>query len=284
MTLERALFLSLVAASAPAFGADFGTYAYDGEPVALTHGCVVVPHVDGVGFGKPDAIVLLAPKPLACDSYGSWVIPANGAHADVFREDGGGLLELHVAGGKIVRVSASGVGYGLGNDPCEGCTTEVKDGGKGITGRVKTGTPLMDGKVVIDARFDLPKPSGPAVGEKLAGGGDPGKAWAAYLAAYASGDYAALQKLMPEGEAEEEFGYHEEGAARSDAIKSSGSMEPKSVKVVEGWKIGDGALLVGEVPSPHGGDGKYKAYASLGFDGTNWRVRESRIDWGSPVE
>lgn len=276
--------LTVYACAAPLAADDFGHFAFDGERVALTHGCVVVPHLDGVGFGKPDAIVLLAPEPLACDRYASWVIPSNGAHRDVMADGAGALLEAQVVGGRITRVSVSGIGYTLGNDPCEGCTLAAKDAGKGLTGQVKTGTPLMDGKVTIDARFDLPKPAGPAAGEKLAGGGEPGKAWLAYLKAHADGDYEALQKLMPEGEAEDDWGYYTDPKERSEAIRSSGSMVPKSGKVLEARKIGDGALIVAEVPSPHGDDGRYKAYASLGFDGTGWRVRESRIDWASPIE
>ena len=276
--------LSLLAGAAPLAADDFGSYAFEGESTALAHGCVVVPHFDAVGYGKADQIVLLASKPLACDVYGSWVNPANGAFADVVHVGDGGLVEIQVAGGKVTRLSVYGVGHTLGNDACEGCDTKVADGGKGITGHVKTGTPLMDGKVAIDAKFDLPKPAGPAAGEKLAGGGDPGKAWLAYLDAYAKGDYEALQKLMPEGKANDDWGWYPDAKERTEAIKSMASMEPKSGKVVEAWKIGNGALLVAEVPSPHGGDGKYKAYASLGFDGTNWRVRESRIDWASPIE
>lgn len=282
-SMALALALACAAGAAGAAGAaDFGSYTWEGEPVALGHGCVVVPHVDGVGFGKADQIVLLASEPLDCDAYASWVNPASGAFADVVHVGDGGLVEIQVAGGKVARTSVYGVGYTLGNDPCAGCDTEVSYGGRGITGHVKTAAPMMDGKLSLDAKFDLDKPAGPAAGEKLAGGGEPGKAWLAYLDAHAKGDYAALQKLMREGEAEEDFGWYPE-ADRSAAIKSAGSMEPKSAKIVEAWKIGNGALLVAEADSPHGGGRRYKAYASLGHDGTAWRVRESRLDWSSPV-
>jgi hypothetical protein len=184
----------------------------------------------------------------------------------------------------VTRVSVSGEGYTLGNDPCEGCASNVAFAGDRATGSLATTTPLMDGKIAIDAKFDLPKPAGPAKGEALAGGGDPGKAWLAYLKAYQQGDYAALQKLMPQGEAEDDWGYYTDEAERSAAIKSSGSMEPASAKILEAWKIGNGALVVAEAPSPHDASARYKAYASLGFDGTTWRVRESRLDWSSPIE
>ena len=284
MKPERLFAMMLFAAAAPATAGDYGSYAYDGETVALTEACVVVPHVDGIGYGKPDAIGLLASKPLDCDAYASWVSPASGAFADVVHAADGGLVELDVAPGpKLSRISVYGVGYTLGNDACEGCASKIEAGGAGLRGSVATGKPLMDGKIVLDTTFDLPKPAGPAKGEALAGGGDPGKAYLAYLKAYAEGDYEALKTLMPEGKAESDFGWYEE-AERSEGIKSSGSMEPKSAKIVEAWKIGDGALLVTELPSPHGGDGRYRGYASLGFDGKGWRVRESRLDWGSPIK
>jgi len=284
MKLGHVFVLSLLAAAAPAPAGDFGSFAFDGESVSLTEGCVVVPHFNSLGGETPDAVVLLASKALDCDAYASWVTPGNGAFADVVKAADGGLLTIELGAGlKLSRLSVQGVGYTLGGDPCQGCNVNIEAGGAGLRGSVATGTPLMDGKVAIAAKFDLPKPAGPAKGEALAGGGEPGKAYVAYLKAYADGDYEALKALMPEGKAEDEFGWYED-AERSEGIKSQGSMEPKSAKIVEGWKIGNGALLVTELPSPHGDATRYRGYASLGFDGKAWRVRESRLDWSSPIE
>lgn len=280
----RSMALALACAAGAAGAADFGSYAYEDQRVALTHGCTVVPHFDSIGFGKPEVVVLLSDQPLDCEAYASWVIPGNGAHGDAVSRGNGGLLQLDIGPGpKLSRVTVSGVGYTLGNDSCEGCESQIAAGGQGITGKVATTNPLMDGKIAIDASFDLPRPAGPASGEALAGGGDPGKAWLAYLAAHVAGDYAALQQLMPAGEAEDDWGWYTGEAERSEAIKSAGSMQPKSAKIVQAWKIGNGALLVAEAESPHGDGSRYKAYASLGHDGKSWRVRESRLDWSSPV-
>ncbi len=281
----KSLALVLAAASLPAAAADFGTYTINGETVALTHGCTVVPHVDGVGFGKPEAIVLLSSKPLDCDAYASWVNPASGAFDDAVDEGDGGLVALDVgAGPKLSRISVYGVGYTLGNDSCDGCTAKIEAGGAGLRGSVATTAPLWDGKLTLDAKFDLPKGAGPAKGESLAGGGDPGKAYLAYLAAYNEGDYEALRTLMPEGEAEEDFGWYSD-EERREGIKSQASgMVPKTAKVTDAWKIGNGALLVTELPSPHGDDMRYRGYASLAFDGKAWRVREHKIAWGEPIE
>src|SRR5688500_10181727 len=164
--------LGQLAALVAAFGAgtaaaaDYGSYSYEGETVTLTHGCTVVPHVDAIGFGKPEAIVLLASQPLDCDAYASWVIPGNGAFGDVVRRGDGGLLQIDVGPGpKVSRITVSGGGYTLGNDSCEGCASNVAYAGDRVTGTLATATPLMDGKIVIDAKFDLPKPAGPAKGE-----------------------------------------------------------------------------------------------------------------------
>lgn len=276
--------LSLFACAAPLAADDFGHYTIDGEKVALTHGCVVVPHVDGVGFGKPDAIVLLASVPLDCEAYGSWVSPASGAHADAVHEADGGLVEIHVAGSKLARVSLYGVGYTLGNDDCEGCTGKFEEGGGKLRGIVATTNPIWDGKVTLDTKFELPKAAGPAPGEALAGGGEPGKAYLAYLKAYNDGDYEALKALMPEGKAESDFGWYADDE-RAAGIKSQASgMVPTTAKITRAWKIGNGALLVTELPSPHGDGTHYRGYASLGFDGKGWRVREHRLSWGEPIE
>ena len=280
----KSLALLVAAAALPAAAGEFGHYTIDGEKVALAHGCVVVPHVDGVGYGKPDAIVLLASVPLDCESYGSWVSPASGAFADAVHEADGGLVEINVAGSKLARVSLYGVGYTLGNDPCEGCDAKFEEGGGKLRGSVATTAPIWDGKITLDAKFELPKAAGPAPGEPLAGGGEPGKAYLAYLKAYNDGDYEALKSLMPEGKAESDFGWYADDE-RAAGIKSQASgMVPATAKITSAWKIGDGALLVTELPSPHGGDTRYRGYASLGFDGKGWRVREHRLDWGSPIE
>jgi hypothetical protein len=184
---------------------------------------------------------------------------------------------------QLGRVSVYGVGYTLGHDTCEGCLAQAAYAGAGFKGAVKTAKPLTIGgrtQAAFDVHFDLPKPAPPAAGEKLAGGGDPGKAYLAYLKAYAAGDYEALQKLRPEGKAEEDWGYYEP-AERKTAIQ--GENKPKSAKILDGWRRGDSAILIVEVPQPFDPSEKAKAAVGLAFDGAAWRVREERMDFGGTM-
>ena len=210
--------------------------------------------------------------------------PENGAFEQVVRKDRGALLSISFqAGLKPGKVSVYGVGYTLGNDDCAGCVRQAAYAGSGFKGAAKTVQPIdFNGKpITFDVRFDLARPAPPAAGEKLAGGGDPGKAYLAYLKAYQAGDYAALQRLRPEGKAEEDWGYHDDPAERKRAIQGEG--KPKSAKILDGWKIGNDATLVVEVPMPNEPDVKTRAVIGLWFDGTGWRVREERMDFAGTM-
>lgn len=265
--------------------ADLGSMTYEGERTALGHACAYVPRFDMQGWGKPEVTVLLSSVPLDCTALGGWANPDTGAFEEAVDRGDGALLSLSFQPGlKLGRVSVYGVGFTLGNDTCEGCQTEAAYAGAGLRGRAKTTRALTisDSPLTFDVRFDLPKPAPPAPGEKLpAGGGEPGKAYLASLKAFQDGDYAALQRLLPEGEAEEKYGYYAEGAERKEAIQNE-SMS-KSAKVLEGWKIGDAAILVVEAAHPFDPSEKAKAVIGLGFDGTGWRMREERFDFGGTI-
>ena len=273
--------LALALACAPAAAADFGSLTVDGKKMALTSACAYTPRFDTQGWGKPEVTLLLASTPIDCAAATGWVTPDNGAFEEVVRKGRGALLSLSFKPGlKLGKVSVYGVGYSLGNDDCAGCVAQAAYAGAGLKGAVKTAAPLTVGgntPITFDTRFDLAKPGAPAAGEKLAGGGDPGKAYLAYLKAYAAGDYAALQKLRPEGKAEEDWGYYPE-AERKTAIQ--GESKPKTAKILDAWKTGNHATLVVEVPHPFNPAEKTKAAVGLWFDGTGWRVLEERMDFG----
>jgi hypothetical protein len=279
-----ALAAAFAVIPALAAAADFGALTVDGKRVALTSACAYAPRFDTQGWGKPEVTLLLSDKPIDCAAATGWVTPDNGAFEQVVRKDRGALLSVSFKPGLgLGRVSVYGVGYSLGNDNCEGCVAQAAYAGAGFKGSAKTGPPLKvsDTPVTFDVRFDLPKPAAPAAGEKLAGGGDPGKAYLAYLKAYQDGDYAALQKLRPEGKAEEDWGYYSDEAERRKAIQ--GENKPKSAKVLDAWKNGKDATLIVEVPMPYDPTAKTKAAVGLSFDGTGWRVREERVDFGGTM-
>lgn len=275
--------LALLPAIAAA--ADHGSITIDGKRSALTSACAFSPRFDTQGWGRPEVTLLLSDKPIDCATAMGWVTPENGAFEQVVRKDRGALLSVSFKPGlQLGRVSVYGVGYALGNDTCEGCVAQAAYAGAGFKGSVKTAQPLTVGggtPITFDARFDLARPPAPAAGEKLAGGGDPGKAYLAYLKAYQDGDYAALQKLRPEGKAEEDWGYYSDAAERKAAIQSD--KKPASAKILDGWKNGKDATLIVEVPMPYEPSVKTKAVIGLGFDGAAWRVREERMDFGGTM-
>jgi hypothetical protein len=283
--MSRWTALALLAlAPATAAAADYGSVTLDGKATPLTSACAFVPRFDTQGWGKPEVTVLLGTAPIDCAAVTGWVQPESGAFEDVVRKNKGALVSLSFQTGmKLGRVSVYGVGYTLGNDTCEGCVATAAWGGAGLKGAVKTGKPLTIAGTTLasfDARFDLAKPAAPAAGEKLAGGGDPGKAYLAYLKAYQDGDYDALVKLRPEGAAEEDWSYYEP-AERKSNIK--GEEKPRTAKILDAFKVGDRATLIVEIPHPFNPTEKTKAAIGLFFDGGSWRVFEERTDFGGTM-
>lgn len=251
------------------------------KAATLTSSCAIVPRFDMQGWGKPEVTLLMSDQALDCAAIAGWGSPDSGAFEQAVKRGRGSLVSISFQPGlKLGKVSVYAVGTSLGNDACEGCQAQAAYAGAAFKGSLKTAKPLKvsDTPITFDLRFDLAKPAAPAPGEKLAGGGDPGKAYLAYLKAFQDGDYPALQKLMPQGEAEDKYGYHDDAAARRKAIQ--GDAKAKAAKVLEAWRNGSSALLIVEVPSPFGAGPKIKALVGLGLDGTNWRVREERPDFG----
>jgi hypothetical protein len=136
-----ALAVSLIGAG-PVSGADLGSLTVSGKAVPLVAAYAFVPRYDAQGWGKAEAIVLLSTLPMDGKSIEGWVNPATGAFEQVVRKGRGALVEVSFMPGlKPGRVSVSGVGYTLGNDPCEGCALQAAYSGAGLKGSVKTGCP-----------------------------------------------------------------------------------------------------------------------------------------------
>jgi hypothetical protein len=282
MSLKSATIASSLAlvAAGSAVGADFGKLTQEGEkPVVLTHAVACTPRWD-MGFGKHELEVLLSDKELDPVAIGAAVVCDTPAFNQAVHKGHGVLLRLAFDSGlKLARVSIYGVGFTLGDDKCDGCKAAVAYAGDNVKGTVATTQPLdlSSTKFTFDTRFDLPKPGAPPAGTPLpAGGGDPGKAVAAWVKAYQDGDYATLVKVLPPGEAEDKWGYYEE-SERKGAIQSDADMQPKTAKVLEGWSLGDRALLVVEVPALWGGKNQKAAIGLSKADGT-WRVDEFSRD------
>lgn len=117
-----------------------------------------------------------------------------------------------------------------------------------VQSTVKIANGRLKGKVRLAPKpdenswdIDLDVPIAPAsYGEPLpAGGGDPGKAYAAYHAALVADDRVALAPLLPEAS---QVPFKENPAAEVDACRKD--HPDQSFRIVKGWTQGDRALLV----------------------------------------
>ena len=280
-SMARWTALALSALLPATAAADLGSLTLDGKQIPLTSSCAYVPRYDTQGWGKPEVTVLLASTELDCAAATGWVTPDNAAFEQVVRKNKGALVSISfLPGMKLGRVSVSGVGYSLGNDTCEGCVATAAWAGAGLKGAVKTVKPLSIAgttQVAFDTKFDVARPAAPAAGDKLADGGEPGKAYLAYLKAYQDGDYDALVKLRPEGQAADDWSYYDPPERKATI---QGESKPRSAKILDAFKVGNNATLIVEIPHPFNPAEKSKAAIGLWFDGGSWRVMEERVDLG----
>jgi hypothetical protein len=274
--------IALVPSTTAAAG--YGSVTVNGNPTPLTSACAYTPRFDTQGFGKPEVTILLGTTAIDCAAATGWVIPDDGAFEQVVRKEKGTLLSISFQPGlKLGRVSVYAAGYSLRHDTCGGCVATAAYAGAGLKGAVKTAKPLVlagSTQFTFDTMFDVAKPAPPAAGEKLPDGGDPGKAYLAYLKAYQAGDYDALVKLRPEGAASDDWSYYEAGERKSNI---QGEQKPRTAKILDAWKTGNYATLVVEVPHPENPAAKTKAAIGLFFDGGSWRVFEERMDLGGTM-
>jgi hypothetical protein len=246
---------------------------------ALAHACTVQPRFDTTRSGKAEVLVLLSDVALDCAALDSRINPEAGAYEQAVEGGDGALLALSFLPGlERGPVSAYATAFILGQSACEGCTLAATRTGDRLQGSGATSAPLKlaEHAIRFDVRFDLPAPSAPAKGEPMAGGGEPAKAYLAYLKAFEAGDYAALQGLMAGDTARGKYGFYPDDAARSEAIR--GEDKPRSMKVLQASRHGDSAILVVEFPHPWDENERAKGGVGLVLEDGTWRVREERID------
>jgi hypothetical protein len=143
-----------------------------------------------------------------------------------------------------------GMSYQLGpGDGCGFCydgsvVSTVQLSGGRAKGKVKLAA--KPGEAHWDVDIDVPVSSSDYGAALPAGGGDPGKAYAAYHAALATGKADAVKPFLTED-------MHEGWAEDGEGIVSSYREEhpEKSFKIVEGWSRGDRALLLVEGETPY---------------------------------
>jgi len=102
------------------------------------------------------------------------------------------------------------------------------------------------GEAHWDVDVDVPIASSDYGAALPAGGGDPGKAYAAYHAALATGKPDAVKPFYTE---EIQEGWAED---RDEIVSSYRKDHPeKSIQIVDGWSRGDRALLLVEGETPY---------------------------------
>lgn len=114
--------------------------------------------------------------------------------------------------------------------------------------------------------IDLDVPVAPAGhGDPLpAGGGDPGRAYAAYHAALVADDRAALAPLLPEAS---QVPFKENPAAEVDACRKD--HPDQNFRIVKGWAQGERALLVVHGETSYS---RVETEAHLVLEKGTWRV------------
>jgi hypothetical protein len=135
----------------------------------------------------------------------------------------------------------SGDGCGFCYDGSVVSTVQLANGR--AKGKVKLAP--KPGEAHWDVDIDVPIASSDYGAALPAGGGDPGKAYAAYHAALATGNPDAIKPFLTE---EMQEGWAED---RDEIVSSYRNDHPeKSFKIVEGWSRGERALLLvdGETP------------------------------------
>jgi len=143
-----------------------------------------------------------------------------------------------------------GMSYNFGSgDGCGFCydgtvVSTVQLAGGRAKGKVKLAP--KPGEAHWDVDIDVPIASSDYGAALPAGGGDPGKAYAAYHAALATGKTDAVKSFLTEDMQE---GWAKDG----DEIVSSYRKDhpEKSFKIVNGWVRGDRALLLIEGETPY---------------------------------
>lgn len=164
----------------------------------------------------------------------------------------------------------SGDGCGFCYDGAVKSTVKVEKGR--IHGTLKS--PVKPGEASFDVTFDVPVASTNYGTPLPAGGGDPGKAYAAYHAALAAGDEAAAKRYFTD-EDQADFPEH-----AVEILKSYRDDHPtKSFRIERGFSRGDRALLLVRGENSYS---KVKTEVLLVKEKGTWRIEQElmKVDLG----
>lgn len=136
-------------------------------------------------------------------------------------------------------------------------------------------TEFFDDTYEADISFDLPLVDLKDPGKPLAaGGGEPGKAYAAYIAALAKGDIEAIKSALGESGGWR-FSWLESDHDKARALEEEALHKPVKVTVLGGWEDGDRAMIRIEGPGRLGG--KFTGRVMMQREGGAWKVASQEL-------
>lgn len=273
-TAMRLLSLGLALASGIACADGSGTFYTDGKAIALKY-AYAYRMPDPFEKDKQITRVVFADKAIDAVALKD-ASDRDGAVDDLLR--GANRVDLNLeADGSVQNVNTH-VGDTSGSQSGSGWYTMklAKNDAKRIEGTFRTNDEA-DKKTgrFYDLRFALDIPGPPDLGAALPpGGGEPAKAYMAYLAALKKGDLDALSKTMTKERSAEIL------AHRSDPdfkmmfafIQQSAMRDPK---VTKGFSKGDSATL--ELAGKDGDGNAATSTATLMKEGGSWRLAKESM-------
>jgi hypothetical protein len=272
MTLTRkVLLLALALVPAPAFADGSGTLYQEGKPLALKH-AYAYRGPDPWDKAKTITTVVFADKPI--DAAAANAANDRGeAVEDQLRKAEATRVDLNIAGdGNLQNVNINSPGYS-GSQSGSGWFTLklVKNDEKRIEGTFRTNEEAdkKEGRY-YDLKFALDIAGAPDRGAALpADGGEPAKAYRAYVAALGKGDIDALAKTMTKERSSELLSHRNDPDFKMmfAFVQQSALKNPKYSK---GFVKGDTATL--EWNGKDGDGNTTTSTATMLKEGGAWRL------------
>jgi len=274
-TLRR-LPLALILVATSAFADGSGTLYQEGKPTAL---------VSAYAYRGPDPFdktkeittVVFADKPI--DAAAANASADRGeAVSDQLRNAQATRVELNLeSDGSVQNVNISAPGSS-GSQSGSGWYTLklVHNDAKRVEGTFRSNDEAdkKDGRF-YDLKFALNLPGAPDLGAALpADGGEPGKAYRAYLAALKKGDIDALTKTMTKDRGAEIAAHRNDPDFKMmfAFIQQSAMRDPK---IVKGFSKGDSATL--ELSGKDGDGNNATSTATMQKEGGTWRLAKESM-------
>ena len=272
----RCIASALLVAAGPALADGSGTLYQEGKAIAL---------VSAYAYRGPDPFdktkeittVVFADKPI--DAAAANASADRGeAVSDQLRRAEATRVELNLQGdGSLQNVNINSPGSS-GSQSGSGWYTLklVRNDAKRIEGSFRSNEEAdkKDGRF-YDLKFALDLPGAPDLGAALpADGGEPGKAYRAYLAALKKGDIDALSKTMTQERSREIVAHRNDPDFKMmfAFIQESALRDPK---IVKGYSKGDSATL--ELSGKDGDGNNATSVATMQKEGGSWRVAKESM-------